>query len=111
MMIFKEQFFDEQTQSYIYTDNRVFEHCKTFQIQEIKKLATERILELAPEHKQRNAALGLLTQQETDAIKTTIQTIRDAVNSAEQQILSVVWNGTEQTRAAACDAVQAVRCE
>lgn len=91
-------------------DDRIFEDCKTFHIGRIKKLATERILELAPEHKQRNAALGLLSQEETDGIKSTIQTIRNAVNSAEQQIISIVWDGTEETRAAACDAVQAVRC-
>lgn len=92
-------------------DDRIFEDCKTFHIGRIKKLATERILELAPEHKQRNAALGLLSQEETDAIKSTIQTIRDAVNFAEQQILSVVWDGTEQNRAIACDAVQEIRWE
>ena len=92
-------------------DDRVFEDCKTFHLERIKKSATERILELAPEYKQRNAALGLLTQGETDAIKSTIQTIRNAVNLAEQQIISIVWDGTEQNRTAACDAVQAVRWE
>jgi hypothetical protein len=89
-------------------DDRIFEDCKTFQIQRLKIVATEKILEVAPDYKQRNAALGLLSQEETDTIKSTIQTLRTAVNVAEQQIASIVWDGTEETRAAACDAVQAI---
>ena len=71
--------------------------------------AKELILAAAPEYKQRNAALGLLDQTETDVMKQAIQDIRAISNSKEAEILAVVWDGTEPTRAAACDAVQAVR--
>ena len=109
MTISKEQIFDEETKTYSYRDERVFSMCVDHQLKTIREHAKELILEVAPEYKQRNAALGLLDQTETDAIKQAIQSIRAISNSKEAEILAVVWDGTEPTRSAACDAVQAVR--
>jgi hypothetical protein len=64
---------------------------------------------LAPDYKQRNAALGLLSIEETEQIKTDIQNIRSISNSLEQQILAITWDGTEENRPAACGAVQNIR--
>jgi CRISPR-associated endonuclease Csn1 len=41
--------------------------------------------------------------------KTEIQNIRSISNSLEQQILSITWDGTEETRPAVCDAIQNIR--
>jgi 2-keto-4-pentenoate hydratase len=94
MSIFIEAIFDEVTGEYIQIDNRSFEMCRDFQLKE---------------YKQRNAALGLLSQQEIQEMATHIQNIRTISNQKEQEILLVVWDGSEQTRSSACDAVQAVR--
>ena len=109
MTIFKEQIYDEGSGQYIYKDERVFSMCVSHQLEVIRQRAKELILEIAPEYKQRNAALGLLTQQQIDDLKTGIQNIRNISNQKEQEILSVVWDGSEQTRSFACDAVQAIR--
>lgn len=109
MTISKVQYYDDATQTYWYEDERIFTMCRDYQLAVIRNKAKELIEAVAPDYKQRNAALGLLSQQETDQIKTDIQTIRNISNQKEQQILSVVWDGTEATRPAACDAVQAVR--
>ncbi len=89
-------------------DPRVFSECVTFKLNNIRERAKELILEVAPEYKQRNAALGLLSPEETDAIKNHIQTIRTASNIKEAEIAAVQWDGTEETRASACDAVLAI---
>lgn len=109
MNIFKETLFDQVTRTQIVIDERVFDDCQKFQLQEIKKRAAELILEVAPEHKQRNAALGLLSDTETQELKTNIQNLRNISNTLEAQILAITWDGTEQNRAAACDAVQNIR--
>lgn len=109
MKIFKEVIYDETTAETIVVDNRIFSHCVEHQLKVIREHAKELILSLAPDHKQRNAALGLLTPQETEDLKITIQNIRTVSNQKEQEILSVVWDGTEDTRSAACDTVQSVR--
>lgn len=91
------------------TDGRDFFDCKTFALQQIKKQAMEKIYEIAPDFKQRNAALGLLSQQETDEIKNHIENIRNASNIKEAEIMAIEWDGTEETRSAACDAVLNIR--
>lgn len=108
-MHYKQQIFNEQTNQYEYLDERNFQFCVDYQLKIIKDTAKEKILEVAPEYKQRNAALGLLSDQETQQIKDDIQALRTLSNNLEQQILSVVWDGQESTRPAACDAVQNVR--
>ncbi len=109
MNIFTETIFDESTKTYTFIDNRVFADCVAFQLRETRKHAAELILAVAPEYKQRNAALGLLDPVETQELKDTIQSIRTQSNTYESQILAVVWDGQESTRSAACDAVQSVR--
>ena len=91
------------------TDNRDFFDCQIFAVQRIKQKAMEKILAVAPEYKQRNAALGLLSEQETQQIKNDIQNVRNISNSLEQQILAISWDGTEETRSEACDAIQDIR--
>lgn len=109
MKIFKEVIYDETIGETVVIDDRIFSHCVEHQLKLIREHAKELILLSAPEHKQRNAALGLLSQQETDDVKTAIQNIRTISNQKEGEILAVVWDGTEATRSSACDAVQAVR--
>lgn len=89
-------------------DNRVFSDCVENQLKFIREHAGKLILDIAPEHKQRNAALGLLSQQEIDDIKNHIQTVRNKSNALEGQINAVIWDGQEYTRPSACDAVQAI---
>jgi len=89
-------------------DLRVFSIVKQNQIKAIKDRAMELILEKAPEYKQRNAALGLLSNEETDKIKQDIQSIRILSDQKESQIESIVWDGNKETEAAACDAVELI---
>jgi len=106
MKIFKDKIYNELTGEYVSTDERVFGDCKSYQLLQIKNAAKQLILDAVPEYKQRNAALGLLTNEETQQIKDTIQAIRTISNQKEAEINAIVWDGQESTRAAACDAVQ-----
>jgi hypothetical protein len=100
--------YDSKTGQQTVIDNRIFSECVAFQLKHIRDRAGELILAAAPEHKQRNAALGLLSEEETQALKDHIQSTRNQSNEKESQILAVSWDGQEATRSAACDAVQAV---
>jgi hypothetical protein len=106
MTISKEQIMNNETGEYIIVDNRIFSMCVDAQLKLIRDLAMEKILSIAPEYKQRNAALGLLSDTETQQIKDSIQYVRNISNSLEQQILAIIWDGTEENRISACDAVQ-----
>ena len=109
MTISKHTIHDEGTGQVYEIDERIFSECVAHQMKVIREHAKHLILSVAPEYKQRNAALGLLSQQEVDDIKTAIENIRTTSNQKESQILAVVWDGTEANRPAACDAVQNVR--
>jgi hypothetical protein len=87
-------------------DDRIFSDCVIYQLEQVRNTAKELILAAVPEYKQRNAALGLLSDQETQQIKDTIQAIRTISNQKEADINAIVWDGQESTRSAACDAVQ-----
>ena len=100
--------YDSKTGQTTVIDNRVFSQCVAKQLEYIRETAGEQILAVAPEHKQRNAALGLLTEEETQALKQHIQAIREHSNQKEALVNAVVWDGQESSRSAACDAVQAV---
>ena len=89
-------------------DNRNFLDCKMFQLKYLQETAMKKILAAVPEYKQRNAALGLLTVEENEEIKTFIQNVRNECNLLEEQVNSIVWDGQEETRAAACDAIQSI---
>lgn len=108
MYISTETIVDSKTGEITFIDNRVFSECVDYQLQELKRIASEKILTIAPEHKQRNAALGLLSEQETQIIKDHIQNIRTQSNLMETQISSILWDGQESTKSVACDAVQAI---
>lgn len=92
-------------------DDRVFDTVKQNQLQYIREHAKQLILEGAPEYKQRNAALGLLTDSEANAIRAHIQSIRSISNQKETQIEAVTWDGDPATHATACDAVEAIGWE
>lgn len=109
MKYYTETIWDDATKTQTFIDERIFTDCVQYQLDRIRERAKELILAVAPEYKQRNAALGLLSQQETDNIKTQIQNIRTISNQKEGEILAVIWDGNESTRPAACNAVQAVR--
>lgn len=89
-------------------DKRVFNDCVVNQLRYIREAAAKEILDFAPEYKQRNAALGLLSEEEIQAMKEHIQSVRNHSNELESQIAAISWNGQESTRSAACDAVQAI---
>jgi hypothetical protein len=108
MEIFKHYIHDESTGIISVIDSRNFYHCKEHQLNQIKTTASNIILHAAPEYKQRNAALGLLSDEETQQIKDSIQAIRTISNQKEAEILAVVWDGQESTRAEACDIVQRI---
>ena len=91
-----------------FTDLRVFSLVKQNQLNAVKSRAMELILEDAPEYKQRNAALGLLSDAEANAIRAHIQSIRTISNQKEAEILAVIWDGQESTHAAACDAIEQI---
>jgi len=105
----KQQIFNELTGQYEFIDERTFQFCVDYQLKVIRETAKEKIIAVAPEHKQRNAALGLLSTEETDELKNSINSIRAISNSLEQQILNVSWDGNESTKSTACDSIQNVR--
>jgi hypothetical protein len=109
MTIFRETICEDTTGKCVEIDKRIFSLCVEMELKEIRRRAMEEILKAAPDYKQRNAALGLLSQQEIGDMKTQIQNIRTISNQKEAEILAVVWDGTEASRPAACDAVQSVR--
>lgn len=89
-------------------DYRVFSQLKEYQLNYIRERAKQLILAVAPDHKQRNAALGLLSAEETQTIKDRIQSIRTISNQKEAQIEAVIWNGNPETHAIACDEIETI---
>jgi hypothetical protein len=108
MKISKEYIYDDSNGTVIFNDNRNFDDCVIYQLKIIREKAKELITTAVPEYKQRNAALGLLSDEETQQIKDSIQAIRTISNQKEAEILAVVWDGQESTRAEACDIVQRI---
>jgi hypothetical protein len=98
--------YDADTNQQVTIDHRDFDAVKAFQLERVKERAGILILEVAPIYKQSNAALGLLSQEESDALKNAIQAIRTQSQTMEDAINAVTWNGQEATRGAACDAIQ-----
>ena len=89
-------------------DHRKFADLVEFQLAHFKTMATEEILVFAPEHKQRNAALGILSQSETQEIKEKINDVLEHYNNCKALVNMVFWDGTDATHAEKCDEVQAV---
>jgi len=62
------------------------EDAKASAIADMKASAGDEILEAAPDYKQRNAALGILTTEEIDTIKTAIEATRTKCDAKEAAI-------------------------
>ena len=60
-----------------------------YRIQRIKEEAGERILAVAPQYRQNNAALELYTAEKVQAIKDAINAIRIASDEAESAVSSM----------------------
>lgn len=90
-------------------DARTVDACRAFAIEQLRKTCTASILAAAPEHKQRNAALGLLLHEKTALIADAIQVRRNEFARLRDDIMAVHWDGAEATRAAACDQILSVR--
>ena len=89
-------------------DRRKFSDLVEFQLAHFKAMATEEILTFAPEHKQRNASLGILSQSETQEIKEKINDVLEHYNNCKALVNMVSWDRSEQTHAEACDKVQSI---
>ena len=76
--------YDKDGNEIFVNDTRIFSDCVANQLKFIREHAATLILDGAPEYKQRNAALGLLSQQEIDDMKNHIQTIRNQSNALEK---------------------------
>ena len=63
---------------------------KSALITQLKEETRDRIYANAPDYMQRNAALGILSQEEIDTIKNTIETHRTACHATETTILDSV---------------------
>lgn len=90
-------------------DNREVEACKQFQISFIREMAEKKILEVAPIYKQLNALSGSLLAEEAEQIIAARDAIRSISNSMQEQVNSIIWDGTEETRIAVCDEIEKIR--
>jgi hypothetical protein len=88
MNVFKEIIFDEQLGDYIVNDQRNFSNCVEFQLKQVRETAKEKIIAVAPDYKQRNAALGLLSTEETDQLKNSINISDNNIKMIIRFILS-----------------------
>jgi len=89
-------------------DARTVSACKVRQLALVRQACAEWILAAAPDYRQRNAALGVLDENEAEAVRTVVMAGREHCAELEAAIDAVAWNGQESTRKAACDAVQAI---
>lgn len=91
------------------TDDRDFAACRDAAMERLRADCEAAILAAAPEYRQRNAALGLLSAEETAQVRDAIAACRAEYERCKSFIIGTQWDGTEATRAACCDAVQSVR--
>lgn len=70
------------------TDNRTCDTARADRIAILKEETKLKILAAWPEHRQRNAALGLLSEEETAALRDGIQALRDEYAAKEAQLLA-----------------------
>jgi hypothetical protein len=89
-------------------DEREFEAVREHRLRQIRKRAARLIEEAVPDFKQRNIAMGIISGSEKTALLSQINAIRDYCNGLEDEINAVTWDGKAGTRAAACDAIEAV---
>lgn len=89
-------------------DDRTVEGTRADHLERLRAACTASILSVAPEHTQRNAALGIVP---SEPIVEAISARRDLYHALQASIIAVAWDGQEGTRAAACDAIEAIRWE
>lgn len=83
--------YDEATDSVIKTakaENIGLDNYKAVKLRELSTNATNEILRVAPEYKQRNAAMGLYEADKVEQIKSDVQKVRTEHDAKEAQILS-----------------------
>lgn len=71
-----------------FSDTRTLESAREERLAVLKLHYRERILAAFPEHQQRNAALGLLEVEETEALQTGIQALRDEYAAHKAQLMA-----------------------
>lgn len=91
--------------TFVIIDDRNVEDCKLYKHNELRKEAMKTILEVAPDFKQRNAALGLLSAEETNIIVTHIKNIREQCDDLLNAVDNISWDGNESTRSQVCDMI------
>lgn len=86
-------------------DDRQPDATRSQQLERLREACTASILHAAPEHTQRNAALGIVpTQPVVDAINVR----RNHYHALAAQLAAIVWDGEEATRTETCDAMEAI---
>ena len=88
-------------------DDRTVEACAAFQVAMLKEACQRAILADVPDYKQRNAALGLLSEQEEAFVRAAITLCRNRCAALEAQVAAIAADHG-LTRTQACDAIQAV---
>ena len=87
-------------------DDRQPELTRSEQFNRLRQACTESILSAAPEHTQRNAALGIVPMQ---PVVDAISVRRDHYHALAAQLATIVWDGAEATRTETCDSMEAVQ--
>jgi len=83
--------YDEDSDEVVKTakvENIGLDNYKAVKLRELSSNATAEILRVAPEYKQRNAAMGLYEAEKVEQIKADVQKVRTEHDAKEAQILS-----------------------
>ena len=87
-------------------DDRQPELTRSEQLNRLREACTASILHAAPEHTQRNAALGIVPMQ---PVVDAINVRRDHYHALAAQLAAIVWDGQDITRTDVCDEMEAVQ--
>lgn len=95
------------------TDARTVDACAAERLRYLRGWCEVQILEVAPEHTQRNAALGLLPEPERLELVAAIQALRARYHAAAAAVAAIVAANAADPgvvgRADACDAIDLVQ--
>lgn len=86
-------------------DDRQPELTRSEQLNRLREACTASILQAAPEHTQRNAALGIVPMQ---PVVDAISVRRNHYHALAAQLAAIVWNGEEATRTQTCDEMESI---
>lgn len=86
-------------------DLRTQQNTMEAQLRIFKQRCQDAILAAAPEHDQRNAALGLLTMDEAEAIRQAVEGPRERYRALKAQMLGMLAEG------ASVEQIEALRWE